>query len=631
MYKIWSINFTKCTRCNTTNHPHKAKGLCNSCYQKEHKYPKSECSICGKLSRIHKIENGNTICQKCYKQPLHTCCICNKTASAAIKQGINAYVCDTCYTKHYRTKQICSVCGKFDILAINLPNNKVCVKCYSTPYKFCSKCGRKIKSPYLINEEHVCSRCYEDIKKSVSKIDVNKKIYICSICGNSESVERIYSDNSIICQDCAKQQQNICNLCFNPLIPIYSHIHALPYCRNCYYKQKFISILNDMSKDWHQKFKVIMDDYFNKKALKLAWESIWERINESNGLLSNLYFEYINNNNTLSNISLRNLIENHPSQKLFINDLMAFFCEKNIFTDYDSSIMILNNLNHEINKLPTIFRNTAVAYKEALINKLKKYNERGWTKKDSRFSYYTCYLYLLTAIRFFDFCCSRSALKQTTEITNQTIDAYLRLKSYDKGNLRHLVKYINKQKLTFTKLYLPCSNYSHEINVSLSEEKQKNLFELCIYNSNIRPRDRMIIILMLLYGFTPRAIRNLKRDNFTRTKSGGIIYFNLCINKVNHTIPEILFPLVKEYLDTWESVNEYAFPGRYYNCSLSLSSVSRIVKAFDVTARELYYTALNNAMLNGLRQPALLMMGFGINPLTATRYYKLIRGSEEFI
>lgn len=619
----WSNKFTKCIRCNTTLHPHKAKGLCNSCYQKEHEYPKIECSICGKVRRIHKIENGNVICSKCYKQPLHTCSICNKQASAAVKLSMTEYVCDSCYIKYYRNKQVCSICGELELLAINSPDRKVCIKCYSSPNHLCSKCGRNIESPYIVDEKHVCSRCYENSKTSSSEIDINQGVYICSICGNSESVQRIFSDNSIICQDCAKKQKKICNSCFNPLLPIHSHLNAHPYCRNCYYKQKFLSIYNEMNNDWHQKFKATMDDYFNNKALNLSWESIWERINESGSLFNNLYFEYVKSDNSFTSITLRKLILNHPSQKLFINDLMAFFYKRNIFKDYDSGIMILNNLDDQIKKLPTNFQNAAAAYKEALIIKLKKYNERGWIKKDSRFSYYTCYLYMLTAIRFFNFC-SRSAMSQTTEITNQTLDAYLRLKSYDKGNLRHLVKYINKHKLTFTQLFLPCSNYSHEMNISLSEERQKQLLRDCLYNSNIRCRDRIIIVLMLLYGFTPQAISLLKISNFKRTKSGGKINCTLHINQVSHAIPEILIPLVKGYLNTLGSVNEYVFPGRYYDCSISLSSICRIVKAFDVTSTELYYTALNNAMINGLSQPALLMKSFGISPLTATRYFKLI-------
>ncbi len=627
----WSSKYSSCIKCNTTNHPHKAKGLCTSCYQKEHSYPQKICSICGNLARVHKKVDGKAICRKCYKQPIHTCSICNKQSSAAVKLSIAEFVCDSCYIKHYRNKQICSICGKSELLAINSIDKKVCIKCYSSPNNLCSRCGRSIESPYVLNGAHVCSRCYENFRQNnISTIDVSRNSYICSICGKQNSVQHIYSDNSVICPDCAKQQSDICYSCYNPLLPIYSHLDAKPYCRNCYHKQKFIAIFTNLKKNWCEIFTSIMEDYFNNKALTASYESIWTQVKKSELLLNDLNLAYSDNNYTFTSIIFINLISNYSSHKLFINDLIAFLYSKSIFVDYDNGLFLLNNLNEQISKLSTNLQNTIATYKEGLLSKLKRYTERGWVFKDSRFTYYTCYLYLLTAIRFLNFCYTLLDIGQSTQINNQTLDAYIRLKPYDKGNLRHFVKYINKNKLTFTLLYLPCSNYRHDLNVSLSDNKQKQLLEVCLYNSNIRLRDRIIIILMLLYGLTPQDIRQLKISNFSFTKSESKTKINLCFKKTNHEIPEIIIFLFIEYLNTLNSNNEYAFPGRHTSTAISLSSVCRIVSAFDVTATELYYTAVNNAMINGLYHPALLMKNFGINHLTATRYYKLIRSFYEF-
>ncbi|EPR09960.1 hypothetical protein [Ruminiclostridium papyrosolvens] len=627
----WSNKFSKCISCNTTLHPHKAKGLCNSCYQKEHKYPKSECSICGKTSRVHKIDNGKSICQKCYKQPLHTCSICNKQASAAVKLSMTEYVCDSCYIKHYRTKHICSICGKLEVLAINSSDKKVCIKCYSSPNHLCSKCGRNIESPYIVDGKHVCSRCYENSKTSSSEIDINQGVYICSICGNSGSVQHIFSDNSIICQDCAKQQVHICNSCFNPAVPIHSYSNALPYCRNCYYKQKFESIFDKLAMNWCENFTNIIKDYFNSKAEKVSYESVWVQVNTSKNLLDDVYSNYVNNSSDFSSIDFSIIHQKHFTKKLFIIDMISFLCHKNIMPDYDCSLFLLENLSYQISNLAVEFQKVIKAYKESLLIKYRNYQQKGWIKNHSKFRYYTCYLYMLTALRFLYFCHVLLNLIQPTEINNQTIDAYLRLKPYDKGNLRHFITYINKHKITFTQLNLPNSKYRHELNVSLCTDKQKQLLKSCLYNKNIKLRDRIIVILMLLYGFTPEEIRILKKSNFAQTILSNKTINILCFNKTSHEIPEILSPLILEYLDTLRTDSEYAFPGRNYNTAISLSLVCRIVHDFDVTATELYYTAINNAMLNGLHQPALLMKSFGINHKTATRYYKLLRGSEEFI
>ena len=629
--KQWSIKFNECIRCNSTKHPHKAKGLCNSCYQKEHEYPKSKCSICGKISRTHKIENGKAICQKCYKQPLHTCSICSKKASAAIRLG-NEIVCDTCYQKHCRTKHICSICGRLEVLAINSSDKKVCIKCYSSPNHLCYKCGRNIESPYIVDEKHVCSRCYENLgqNNNHSIIDISRKSYVCSVCGKSESVQRIYNDNSVICQSCYAQQSSICISCNNPILPIYSHLDALPYCRNCYYKQKFESMFYELAMNWGESFTNIIRDYFNSKAEKVSYESVLAQVNTSKNLLDDVYSNYVNNSSDFTSIDFTILLQKHSTKKLFIIDIISFLCHKNILPDYDCSLFLLDNLSYQISNLEVEFQKVIKEYKESLLMKYRNYQQKGWIKSDSKFRYYTCYLYMLTALRFLYFCHALLNLIQPTEINNQTIDAYLRLKPYDKGNLRHFITYINKHKITFTQLNLPHSNYRHELNVCLCNDKQKQLLESCLYNENIKLRDRILIILMLLYGFTPEKIRILKKSNFTQTISANKAKSILCFNKTSREMPEILSPLILEYLDTLRTDSKYAFPGRNYNTTISLSSICRIVHDFDVTPSELYYTAINNAMLNGLHQPALLMKNFGINHKTATRYYSLIKNCLDF-
>jgi len=123
-YKKWSKEHDSCIKCDTTEHPHKAKGLCTACYQKEHSYPQSVCSSCGSLARVHKRIDGNAICRKCYEEPLHTCSICNKEASAAYKLNSADFICDSCYTKHYRKKLLCSICNHNGVLAINNDNKQ---------------------------------------------------------------------------------------------------------------------------------------------------------------------------------------------------------------------------------------------------------------------------------------------------------------------------------------------------------------------------------------------------------------------------------------------------------------------------------------------------------------------------
>jgi integrase len=322
------------------------------------------------------------------------------------------------------------------------------------------------------------------------------------------------------------------------------------------------------------------------------------------------------------------IIKNHLSRKVFIYDFIAFLCSEGILSHYNSGQFLIDNLNDQIDEFPTNFKSVIIGYEKALLQKFAKYHEKGWVNENSRFSYFTCYLYILSALRFLTFIVSVLNLQQPTEINNHTIDAFLRLKPYDKGNLRHFIMHINKNKITFMQLTLPNSNYKHELHVSISDDKQQQLIEACLYNEDILLRDRIIVLLMLLYGITPIEIRTLKRDNFIISKSkctSKILYQN---NQIKHEIPSKISSIVLKYLNSLHESAEFTFPGRLLNTSISLSSICRIMKYFNVSSTELHYTAINNSMLNGLYQPALLMKSFGINHMTAIRYFYLIKNLE---
>lgn len=291
----WSKKYDKCINCGTTTHKHKAKGLCVACYQKEHVYPKEICSICGSLSQVHKRINNNPVYLKCYKEPEHECKICCRITSVALKLSEYEYVCDKCYIRSYRKKHKCSICGETNIIAVNSDNNKICQRCYKSLHNECFKCGRKIKSPYVIDGNHVCNRCYENFRKGLAhlNIDVNSKHYKCTLCGKTGDVKRIFSDSSVICSSCFNTGLKICISCSNPLFDIHSYLIALPYCRRCYYKQKFTSLFESISEQWNSKFKHVLSEYFILKSKRTSYENIYMCLNNSKNMLNilNIKFE----------------------------------------------------------------------------------------------------------------------------------------------------------------------------------------------------------------------------------------------------------------------------------------------------------------------------------------------------
>ncbi len=630
---MWAKNYERCVKCNSTDHEHKAKGFCSACYQKEHSYPKEQCSICGKLERIHKREQNQAICSKCYKEPTHKCFFCQKIASAAIKLNTTDFVCDSCYIKYYRKKQLCSVCNHIELLAVNNDTEKVCIKCYSKQsFNNCYKCGRRVNSPYVLAGNHICNRCYENERKQrfINNIDINKHQYECSICGIQGSVERIYSDGSIICSYCFKKQPKVCSLCCNPNFKIYSHLKGIPYCRNCYYKQSFWNMLKTYKNHWSESFTNIVECYINKKAESISFETIFSKMKNIEALLNDLYLKYLNNHFSFISHSLLGLVETYPSQKLFIYDFINFLLYEGILTDWENSFVLIENLLKKVYGLPQSFQRTIIGYNETLVKRYINYRKKGWVNNYAKFKYYTCYLYLLTAFRFINFIVVVLGLQQPTQINNNVVDFYIRSKPYDKGNLRHFINYMNRNKIAFIKIIPPYSYYRHEMYLGISNDKQKQLLETCIFNKSMKLRDRIIIILMLLYGFRPEEIQKLKRKDIiiskTRNKNEVLLYYN----KGKYKLPMILTSLIYEYMNKLNEIYDFIFPGRFINTPLGLSSICKIVKNFEVTSTELYYTAINNAMLNGLYQPALLIRCFGISHSAASRYYNFMKGTDNF-
>lgn len=269
-------------------------------------------------------------------------------------------------------------------------------------------------------------------------------------------------------------------------------------------------------------------------------------------------------------------------------------------SEYDKEFMLLDCLNEQINILPPSLRNVIISYREYLLNLILRYREKGWIGKNQKLSYYTCYLYILTALRFLNYFYKVLNIKQPLEINNHDIDEFLKSKNYDKGNLRNFLKFINSKKLTFIQLVLPDSNYRHELHVGLEENKQIELFNKCNSDDNYSLKDRAIVLLMLIYGVTPEGIQKLETTHFITKGSKKQIQVYFEFNKIARRLSETVNLIILKYLKTLRNDSTLVFPGRLCNTPISLSSICNILSKFGITATELHYTAINNAMLNGL-------------------------------
>lgn len=627
----WSLNYDNCISCGTTNHKHKAKGLCTRCYQIKHDYPREYCSKCNILTRVHSRLNGVPLCRSCSQAPIHICNICKKSATAALKFN-NQYVCDSCYRKYFRKKYTCSICGKDEIAAIRSEEYTVCTKCYTAKSNLCNKCGRTIASPYIMDNRHVCSRCYEKSKSSNSDIiiDITNKTYICNICGQVNNVQYIYKDGSIICSGCYLSISKNCYLCKNPNNIIYSHLKSLPYCRKCYYQILYTNALDKSSSKWNKDFYDIIAKFFDEKLKITSYESSYIMIKENGYIFHYLNDRFVKEKNSFTADAFYELIKIYPSKKILINDVISFLCIENLLINFQHSYRILDSIISETSHLPKQLHKTLFSYKEFLVSKAKKNEEKGWIGQFAKFNYYTCYLYILTSIRFFTFLSCSLNISETTSLNNNVVDMYISLKPYDRGNLRHLVQFMNAKKLTFIKIALPNAGFNHQLPVGLREDIQLKIYDKTINDPGVPLRDKVLLSLMILFAITPGELQNLKIEYFAIKIENKVTILTLKFNKTKYKIPENLYQIYINYIYSLKNNTEFIFPGRIYQKPLSLSSICRVLKKHGITSTQLYCTAISNAMLNGMYQPALLMRSFRISNNTASRYYKLVKGSLEF-
>jgi len=111
--------------------------------------------------------------------------------------------------------------------------------------------------------------------------------------------------------------------------------------------------------------------------------------------------------------------------------------------------------------------------------------------------------------------------------------------------------------------------------------------------------------------------RNCRTPEFGRAE----IQLDPRVSALLHRYLAIREPLAM--LDS-SAENPYLFTGRRYGDHLTATAVHHWLARYDVTAEQLFATALYNAYLRGLRHPKILVNAFGIAVPTAVKYLAMI-------
>jgi hypothetical protein len=127
-------------------------------------------------------------------------------------------------------------------------------------------------------------------------------------------------------------------------------------------------------------------------------------------------------------------------------------------------------------------------------------------------------------------------------------------------------------------------------------------------------------LLMVTYAQSANRVVQLRTSNFHQDAAGH--YWATFAEVAIPLDGQIANLLERQLAALTEADDDYLFPGRRDGSPMSESTLSSYLCTFNVTATELYATALFRTYARGVRQPQVLNKGLGVSEGTAVAYYE---------
>lgn len=615
------------------------KYYCAKCYNLFYR-PKKNCSLCGNYDYIVKIINDNSVCQKCYRKyyaPTHICLICNEE-SASAKRIENDYVCHKCYAKYFCIKRVCSECGVVSRTALLIDDKSICPSCYNKnhrPMSICAICGNFSHIARIDDKNPICNACYHTYyrprrvcticgfigitRKQISGSNICQSCYyrlympkkICSIC-HMERNAAITNNNISICYSCYRKLEGTCREC-GTITKYFYHNEQL--CSSCWYKKKSLEIVEKtvvMIKD--KNYINLLNEYlitllkyrtsFSVYIIILNQINLFLSLDDLGIQISDLTFDTIEN-------SINKLGITHDST------LINFLMSKGIISPLADSIKFQRHLNELSEELSNnSFSGIFFEYSNFLYSIHKKYKEHGYVNK---FTLKTCVNYCRNTsilIKYLE-----RSIGNISEVNNTLINEFLSQNKQCLCGINQFIVWLNQNVRLFKKLKTIKSS-SIQTNSVLESDYNTTLESLSLPSTS--SKEKMICLLLLLYGIRPSEMTKLKLSDYQRLDYEGSLY----MRNVWITLHPFIANIVDEYLQLERNCkkalgddNYWLIPGGIYNKPIDPASISYILKKHNITAKKGFSYAMKTYLLNANTQPAVVIQGLGIGINTVIQYY----------
>lgn len=560
------------------------KGYCGTCYKRL--TVKTVCSGCGK--NVRRLPGMVAICKKC-RTIGRLCVRCGKgVPKAAFTLENGEVTCPSCAC-YYKKPRECTVCGQLDIHVHRDYKNG-----FTEPA--CGKCRRRkghINCPCCLKNRPPAGQTSAGIVVCKACLDVDGKPFLCPICGKEG-----FRHSKTMCSECYWRK--------NAEKKAYDIVVQL---RNDWLKSAFQSFIRELipaigASTTITRIKRYFIFFAMLDALGLAQTEITSEILvtifSTVGMKNYaIPFGYMTKNGLLPTVNKERLIEEDEKKRQL--EFIAV---------------------HE----PGWVKDLLVAFHAHLLAVQNRYRKNGWVGDRQRFVPNTITKAMRVASLFLHY--ASSSCHTLQQIDQNILDQFAVTYSGYKATLLVFIRFFNKQKV-FKKLKIVSVRRNLSPESFLTYSRYTELLQKWLFPDDKFVRESLICLLMLFYAQTIKRTVELKMSVF-RKGQDGIYYAKFA--KAEIEIDNKLSELLDRYLNQrkalspmeadWE--NEYLFPGMRRGGHLNVGTVDKYLKKYNVTAQELFSSAIYYVYLAGMRHPKALVKAFGITDVTAVKYLDII-------
>lgn len=573
-------------------------------------------------------------------QCLHCACDCTGRVARRSPAGV---VCERCYTRDYCTVA-CTQCGGVTRSYHGRP--ALCPSC--GPRLKCAECGAVVNgaSAITVSGDRICNRCSarRSAPRTCSKCGLISRHLLagiknaglpickrcmhpdrygnCCLCRKQRLIASYRSDGKPICATCTASPCFVCPVCGQE-----GARHSRAMCLNCYHRARTAKAAAEAASQtnagpWRSAvenfFKEWMDttkggptaikhlwrhhDFFCKLAAKAA---------EPESLTLPLVFDVFSPNQLQGAFV--------PVSWMIRQGYLAFLTPEALLEESArrEQLGILERAGE------TWRRAVLTRYLSHLHRRQAAWRRRGWENEDARFLPRTMTLLLRAAHEFLLSLGPETHGPQA--ISQLDLDRFVLSVPGQRSSLITFVKYLRSNEHLFTPLKLSVGErVSPPLHLILSSQRSAELLDQWLHTPGLQIRNCLLGAFMLLYARSATQACKLRKGDFTFSQNGVV---TARFGAVPIELDEVTAHLLSTHIQERENslrrpmlTEDYIFPGRIEGHHLNRSTLGNLLHRNDVTARQLFATAVTEHYRKGLSIPKVLVKALGINIVTAIQY-----------